>query len=178
MTQLADLNSKYKENIKVRVSTRFKTSTIEMTNQSRPIKRKLIETNENCLSTPVNDESPEKKKPTTPVKFNYESKVVSETKLKINRTPVLKAFQPVQRISRRASQQLGLTPENLRQLLTRSPSPKKKIVPTPTNISRSNKENFTSATKFSPLSSTSLADLTTSPILNLPFQKRRRPSKD
>ena len=103
-------------------------------------------------------------------------------KLKINQTPRTQTpIQPVQRISQRASMQLGITPENLLQLQTRSPSPMKRFAPTPirTAMSNQNKENVKSAIKFSPLSSTSLHNLTTSPILNMPVNKRRRqPSKD
>ena len=132
--------------------------------------------------------------PATPVKtqpneenlFKYDVQVIGDFKLKINLTRThtprtLTPIQPVQRISWRASMQLGITPENLLQLQMRSPSPTKNFAPTPirTTMSNQNKEYVKSANKFSPLSSTSLHNLTTSPILNMPVNKRRRqPSKD
>lgn len=103
--------------------------------------------------------------------IDYKSEAVDspngeiKLRIKINRT-----LKPVttncQRISRRASNQLGITPENLLLLQTRSPSPLKKL----------HKENIQH--KFSPLSSTSLFNLTTSPILNVNLAKERRPAKD
>ena len=118
--------------------------------------------------------------------FKYDVQVIGDFKLKINGTPTntprtLTPTQPVQRISWRASMQLGITPENLLQLQMRSPSPTKNFAPTPirTAMSNQNEENAKSANKFSPLSSTSLHNLTTSPILNMPVKKQRRqPSKD
>ena len=108
-------------------------------------------------------------------KFEYAVKTVEspqgDFKLTINRTLKPKNSQKIpdctvsQRISRRASLQLGISPGKILQLQTeKSPSPAKKFT--------KNKEN-----KFSPLSSNSLFDLTTSPILNMP-NKGRRPSKD
>ena len=108
-------------------------------------------------------------------KFDYAVKTIEspqgDFKLKINRTLKPKNSSANceamhQRISRRASLQLGIPPEKILQLQTRSPSPTKSAKVT------KNKEN-----KFSPLSSQSLFDLTTSPILNMP-SKGRRPSKD
>ena len=104
-------------------------------------------------------------------KFDYAVKTIEsprgDFKLKINRTLKPKNINPVsvQRISRRASLQLGISPGKILQLQTKSPSPTK------TKLNK-NKEN-----KFSPLSSNSLFDLTTSPILSMPTSGRR-PSKD
>lgn len=115
-----------------------------------------------------------RKRSETEEKFSYDIKAVEspngEFKLKINRTlKPLNSGAFAQRISRRASQQLGLTPDNLLKLQTKSPSPLKKV---------KDKENLQATSKFSPLSSTSLFNLTTSPILNVNLQKERRPSKD
>ena len=110
-------------------------------------------------------------------KFDYAVKTSVESpqgdfKLTINRTLKPKNSQKIpdstvsQRISRRASLQLGISPGKILQLQTeKSPLPSSKKL-------NKNKEN-----KFSPLSSNSLFDLTTSPILNMP-NKGRRPSKD
>ena len=158
-----------------------------------PKKRKRTETDVSSRDTATifdpattSCKTPIKTQPDEERLFKYDVQVIGDFKLKINRTPTntprtLTSIQPVQRISRRASMQLGITPENLLQLQTRSPSPMKKFAPTPirTAMSNQNKENVKSAIKFSPLSSTSLHNLTTSPILNMPVNKRRRqPSKD
>ena len=158
-----------------------------------PKKRKRTETDVSSRDTATiidpattSYKTPVKTPPDEEKLFKYDVQVIGDFKLKINRTPTntprtLTSLQPVQRISRRASMQLGITPENLLQLQTRSPSPMKKFAPTPirTAMSNQNKENVKSAIKFSPLSSTSLHNLTTSPILNMPVNKRRRqPSKD
>ena len=152
-----------------------------------PKKRKRMETDVSSSDTASTScKTPVKTQPNEERLFKYDVQVIGDFKLKINRTPTntprtLNPIQPVQRISRRASMQLGITPENLLQLQTRSPSPLKKFAPTPirTAMSNQNKENVKSAIKFSPLSSTSLHNLTTSPILNMPVNKRRqRPSND
>ena len=159
-------------------------------------KRYEMETNENKAveKNSSNERSIETTtKTTTPVKPKWAVKEVGELKLRLNRT--LKPVNMVQRISRRTSMQLGMTPENLLQLQTRSPSPVKKMTSAFTSrensvkssaaasaspsMGKSNKENSVkSKNKFSPLSSTSLHNLTTSPILNLPLERPRRPSRD
>merc|ERR1711902_413610 len=113
-----------------------------------------------------------------PEKYDWKSNVIEspngEVKLKINRTLLSesKRFnvnenQFVQRISRRTSTQLGISPDKLLKMQTRSPSPVKKI------RGLIDKENFeSSSVKYSPLSSTSLYNLTTSPILNMPIGRR------
>ena len=63
---------------------------------------------------------------TTPVKLNRGSKNSKNSKPKINRT--LPMIQPVQRISRRTSMQLGLTLENLLQIQQKSPFPERKTL--------------------------------------------------
>lgn len=119
----------------------------------------------------------------TPLKFEYQVKTIDspngEIKLKFNRTLKSVTNTPVQRISRRASTQLGISPSELLQLQTKSPSPQKKFKGLDLN-----KENFVQASlannRFSPLSSSSIHNLTTSPILNLPHMTSggRRQSKD
>jgi hypothetical protein len=122
-----------------------------------------------------------------PGKFNFAIKAVESPngafKLHINRTK--KPLQPFQRISRRTSFEFGMSPGKLLKLQTKSPSPVKKVRQsldkennhaardknTPTKLLQMN--------KYSPLSSTSLHNLTTSPILNCDLPKEgRRPSND
>ena len=116
-----------------------------------------------------------------PAKFEYAVKTIEspqgDFKLKINRTlkpknrsletATAQAATTHQRISRRASLQMGISPGKILQLQTQSPSPMKKVK----TASTKNKEN-----KYSPLSSAALFHLTTSPILNMP--NGRRASKD
>ena len=113
--------------------------------------------------------------PSTP-KINYQVKAIEspngEFKLRINRTP---QHQPlVQRISRRTSLQLGMSADMLLQMQTKSPSPVKKVRGLDKeNIENASSSSSTSTTcKYSPLSSTSLYNLTTSPILNMPLGRR------
>ena len=70
--------------------------------------------------------------------------------------------------------QLGMSADMLLQMQTKSPSPVKKV----RGLDKENIENASSssststACKYSPLSSTSLYNLTTSPILNMPLGRR------
>ncbi len=138
--------------------------------QNDPVLRKKLSLT--CIGeAPLIEDLPKKRKRVQEDDFDYNVKAVEspngEIKLKINRT--LKPINAtVQRISRRASLQIGISPENLLKLQTRSPSPVKKF----------NKENVQEKSKYSPLSSTSLFTLTTSPILNIDVHKERRPSKN
>ena len=77
-----------------------------------------------------------------------------------------------QRVSRRMASEIGISAEELRQVMYKSPSPKKRVVAGKEN-SPDHKSQLAAVAqmdkdkrKYSPLSSRSLYDLTTSPILN------------
>ena len=138
--------------------------------EDQPSKKRPREPSTSQSSQNSSDEST-----VTSPKFEYAVKTIEspqgDIKLKINRTLKPKnhslgtSASATQRISRRASLQLGISPGKILQLQTKSPSPAKKAKLT------KNKEN-----KYSPLTSASLFHLTTSPILNMPNGRRR--SKD